>query len=272
MKIHPRVSLSMVSHWNWPVERDLAFCEREGIQTVGLSLAKLEAAGGWRRHVAAIRERGFRVTNLLGVDSFPLFDRTTWAARREGLLDALDAAAAHGAEQVILTSGPARDLCWEEAADACAEALAPIVEAATTRGLSLALENTHALRVDIGFVHTLRDAIDLARQIGSGVCMEINACWAEQGLAQTIAAGSEVISIVQLSDFAIGTRCTPDRLVPGDGDIPLARIVGQLLAAGYGGVFDIEMVGPRIDAEGYESASPRALQHVSVLLERVASA
>ncbi len=267
MKIHPRVSLSMVSHWNWPLERDLAFCERQGIRAIGVSLAKLEAEGGWRRHVAGIRERGLRVTNLIGVDSFQLADRTTWPARRDVFRDALDAAATLGAEQLIFTSGPAGDLCWEEAADALADAVAPIAAGAAQRRLVLALEHTHSLRVDIGFVHALRDAIDLAGRLGIGVCMEINACWAERGLAQTIAAGNEVISIVQLSDFAIGTRCTPDRLVPGDGDIPLARIVKQLLAAGYGGVFDIEMVGPRIDAEGYESASRRALEHVSALLE-----
>ena len=34
-----------------------------------------------------------------------------------------------------------------------------------------------------GFVHTLRDAIDLARRLDTGVCMELNACWAERGLA-----------------------------------------------------------------------------------------
>ena len=62
---------------------------------------------------------------------------------------------------------------------------------------------------------------------------------------------------MQLSDFAIGTKSTPNRLVPGDGDIPMERIVGQVLAAGYEGAFDLELIGPRIDDEGYESSSKR---------------
>ena len=72
---------------------------------------------------------------------------------------------------------------------------------------------------------------------------------------------------MQLSDFAIGTHDTPNRMVPGDGDIPLARIIGQLLDAGYAGVFDIEIVGPRIDDEGYESAITRSVAAVQTLLE-----
>ena len=62
---------------------------------------------------------------------------------------------------------------------------------------------------------------------------------------------------------------TPNRLVPGDGDIPMERIVGQLLAAGYAGVFDLEMIGPRIEEEGYPSASTRAVEYVGALLTRL---
>ena len=38
--------------------------------------------------------------------------------------------------------------------------------------------------------------------------------------------------------------------MPGDGDIPFDRILGPLLAAGYTGAFDLELIGPRIEAEG----------------------
>lgn len=270
MHTHPRVSLSMLSQWSWSVDEDLAFFDREGIRVIGLSLAKLEAAGGWRGHVARIRDGGYRVANLIGLGPFQLADRAGWDAQRDRVRDALDAAHAFGAECVVLTTGPAGALTWEDAAGAFAEAMAPVLaEHAARPGVRIAIEHTNSLRVDIGFLHTLRDAIDVARRLGIGVCMEINACWAERGLAQTIADGLDTIAIVQLSDFAIGTLSTPNRLVPGDGDIPLERIVGQLLDAGYGGTFDIEMIGPAIEEEGYESASRRAVEYVSRLLDRL---
>ncbi len=98
------------------------------------------------------------------------------------------------------------------------------------------------------------------------MCLEVNACWAERGLAATIANATDVIRLVQVSDFAVGTLATPDRLVPGDGDIPLERILGQVLESGYTGVFDLELIGPKIDAEGYASAVPRAVDALGAML------
>jgi sugar phosphate isomerase/epimerase len=42
----------------------------------------------------------------------------------------------------------------------------------------------------------------------------------------------------------------PCRLVPGDGAIPLERLLEQLLEAGYRGPFDLELLGPEIEREG----------------------
>jgi sugar phosphate isomerase/epimerase len=182
------------------------------------------------------------------------------------LVRALDAGRALDAECVVFTTGPAGQLPWDEAADALETALAPVLVEAHARGIPFAVEHTNSLRVDVGFVHSLRDVVDLARRLGTGVCMEVNACWAERGLAETIAASTDVIRLVQVSDFAIGTLSTPDRLVPGDGDIPLDRIIGQVLASGYAGVFDLELIGPKIDAEGYASAVPRAVDALGSML------
>ena len=83
---------------------------------------------------------------------------------------------------MVLTTGPAGALTWEDAADALEQALAAGARRRPRRaGIPFALEHTNSLRVDVGFVHTLRDAVDLARRLDIGVCMEINACWAERG-------------------------------------------------------------------------------------------
>jgi len=54
--------------------------------------------------------------------------------------------------------------------------------------------------------------------------------------------------------------------VPGDGDIPIAARLEAIRAAGYDGAFEIEMVGPRIDDEGYEAAIRRAVAHLDGVL------
>ena len=48
----------------------------------------------------------------------------------------------------------------------------------------------------------------------------------------------------------LGDRALPARAVPGDGAIPIETFIAQALAGGYAHGFDLELIGPRIDAEG----------------------
>jgi sugar phosphate isomerase/epimerase len=129
------------------------------------------------------------------------------------------------------------------------------------------------MRIDLSFATTLRDTVDLAVAVGTGVCVEVTSCFSERGLLATLAAAQRlgVLAHVQLSDVVVPSLSTPDRAVPGDGHIPLARIVGAVLALGYGGAFELEMVGPRIDAEGCGPAILRAIAHLEPLLRHAAA-
>jgi sugar phosphate isomerase/epimerase len=254
---------------SWDLDQDLAFYAGAGITNVGLALRKLEAVG-LDRSVDRVAAAGLRVTNLLGL-GFDLTDRRQWATHQARLSEGVAAGATLGAELFVLTTGTAGPMTWEDAADALEDALGPVIEAARGAGVPFIIEHTNSLRVDVGFVHRLADAVDLARRLNVGVLIECNACWAERGLAATIAASMDVVSLVQVSDFVIGTLATPDRAVPGDGDIPLGRIFAHLHAAGYRGVFDLELIGPRIEAEGYPSAIGRSIAAVERLLADAAA-
>jgi sugar phosphate isomerase/epimerase len=264
--MHPRVSLSAISSATWDLDQDLAFYGEAGITNVGVSVAKLERFG-WDEGTRRIVDAGLRVTNLIGLGPFRLSEPDGWEFQRGRLGRALDTATAVKAECVVFTTGLAGALTWEDAADALETAMTPVLAEAQTRGVTFAIEHTNSLRVDVSFVHTLRDVLDLARRLDTGVCMEVNACWAERGLADAIAGGIDRIRLVQVSDFAVGTLSTPNRLVPGDGDIPLERILGQVLAAGYDGCFDLEIVGPRIEEEGYRSACRRGIDRLGEMLD-----
>ena len=245
MEVHPRVCVSGISTWNQSLVEDLALYDALGIHTIGVAMRKIESEDD----IVQVRSSGLTVANVIGVG-------------QAGLPRAMSVAAHVSAPAIIFTTGPAGALDWDAAAEQLESSLREILPT-TPR---LCLEHTNSLRVDVSFVHTLRDAIDLARRLDIFVCMEINACWAERGLARTIAEGIDRIGIAQVSDFAVGTLSTPNRLVPGDGDIPLRRIIGQLLDAGYEGVFDLELVGPKIEEEGYRSAIARSCAYLSDLL------
>jgi sugar phosphate isomerase/epimerase len=268
MSMHPRACVSAISTFNLALDEDLAFWAAHDIDTVGVSVAKLERFG-WvegTRLVADAVARGLRVANLIGLGPFHLADPAQWTKQQERLLHTLDTAVAVGAECMVFTTGPFAPLSWEDAADALEAALQPVLAVAKERKVPFAIEHTNSLRVDVGFVHTLRDAIDLARRLDTGVCMELNACWAERGLAETIRAGVDRIRLVQVSDFKVGTIASSQRLVPGDGDVPITRILRHVIDAGYAGAFDLELIGAAITSEGYDIAVPRAVDALGTLL------
>ena len=270
--MNDRVCVSAVSSYSWSLEQDLAFWAAAGVGRVELSVRKMEAAG-MERALELVRRAGLRIDSIIEAGQFVLGDPTTWSAQRERLGRAVDLAAATGAHCVVLLFGAPGRLTWEDAAGALVEAFGPVPVLARDAGVVLALENTSALRVDLSFVHTLGDALDLARSLDVGVCMEVQSCWAERGLAATVtdAVSAGRLALVQVSDAIVGSLTTPDRAVPGDGDVPLSRILRDVLGAGYTGVFDLELIGPRIEAEGYGGAITRSLAVLGRLLDELAA-
>jgi sugar phosphate isomerase/epimerase len=262
--VHPQISVSAVSSVRWTLDEDLVFWAEAGIDHVGLSLRKLEAAGidAAARRIAGA---GLRVSNIVELGWWDLRDDATWPRQQERLLGAVDAAAVVGG-CLVLTTGPAYPMEWDDAVAALDAAITPIRDQADARGVPLTVEPTSQLRMDLSFCSTVRDGVDLARALGIGVCLECNSSFAERDLLGTLAAATDVLAHVQVSDFVVGTLRTPDRAVPGDGDIALARLLPWIQGLGYSGAYELEMVGPRIETEGYASAIERGIATLGSIL------
>lgn len=260
--------MSAVSSWRASLDDDLALWRDLGVDHVGLSYRKLEDAGV-DVAVDRVRDAGLRVSNVVELGWWDLADPTTWPAQRARLGRAVDVAGELGG-CLVLTTGPALGLEWDDAAARFVDAVGPVRDAADARGVTVTVEHTGPLRLDLSFCTTFADGTDLARLAGIGLCMEVSSCFAERALSARIAEASDVLAHVQLSDFVVGSLCTPDRAVPGDGDIPLERLVGAVAATGYAGAYELELVGPRIEDEGYRSVIARSVAHLDRILDRIA--
>jgi sugar phosphate isomerase/epimerase len=113
----------------------------------------------------------------------------------------------------------------------------------------------------------LRHIRELAEEANIQICLELQNCWYERDLPRLFREHVSHIGIVQVSDFRVGEELRLNRRVPGDGSMPLAWMIGQLLEAGYRGLFDIEILGPSIEAEGPEEALRRSVEWLSDLLK-----
>src|SRR5205823_4739664 len=140
-----------------------------------------------------------------------LYDETLWPAEWDVLLGGIETAAALGAPWLGLTSGAAGAMEWDDAVDALTRALFPVVEAGRTRGVRVAIEHTLPTRVEIGFVQSFADCVDVARQLGLGATMELNYCFRERHLDDTIAAAvaDDVLAVVQVSDLVPPSTTVP---------------------------------------------------------------
>jgi sugar phosphate isomerase/epimerase len=263
--MHPRVSLHQVAFLDRSTTDFLTHCRTLGIAHATLVTPRLASEAEVAEAETALAPGGVTVStvnHVFGV--FPNLENDTGEAGQR-LEQAIAVAQRLGASQIYLISGGRGSLDWESAAARFTELIAPY----RNRGVRLLVENASALNVDIHIAHTLPDAVRLAEIAGIGVCVELHACWMEANLRENLRRALPLTGLVQVSDYVLGDRSTPCRAVPGDGVMPLERMIGDVLDLGYTGLFDLELVGPRIAAEGAESASARAAEYLSELLTRL---
>jgi sugar phosphate isomerase/epimerase len=224
---------------------------------------------GWDQYLETLRGSGFAVETIAHLNPNRFDDDAQSESFTAELLRTLAAAQALAARTIYITSGARGTLTWEETASRFCAAIAPCAEEARRTGIEILVEPAPTLYADLYFTHTLRDAVQLAELADLGVCIDVFSCWTEAGLRESIERAVERCHLVQVGDYVIGDRAFPCRAVPGDGAIPLARILGWILQAGYRGAFDLELMGPRIDREGHGEAVRRAADWLGELLERL---
>jgi sugar phosphate isomerase/epimerase len=261
--MHPRVSINTLSSINWPLERDLACLRELGAHHISFPMLKIEsdpAAG-----IAAIRESGLDIGCLAASGSSASLQDDALAV----LKPSIDASAKLGGPLCYFTAGkaPPRSTT-DEACAALVAALKPVKAYADSVGVLLGIENNSAATRHHGFVHSVRDAVQFAEEADIQVCLELQNCWFERDLARTFRNHIGRIAMVQVSDYMPGEELRLNRRVPGDGEMPVARVIEQLLEAGYAGMFDIEILGPHIEAEGYARAIGRAADWLGETLTR----
>jgi sugar phosphate isomerase/epimerase len=249
------------------LDEDIELYERIGVVCCGLHTTKLEAYG-WDRAVAAVRNAGLKIPYVVHGVYTAVTDPIGWQRETEVLLRSVDIAVQLGAGCLYLCVGPSGGLLWEPAAAQFCERIRPVKATADESGVAVAIENGHTSRPELGFVHGVRDAVELARVVGpgTGLCVDLYCCWQERQLFDTIRDNVSLVQLVQVSDFVVGGLVQPDRRVPGDGDLPLRSLLRQLGRTGYGGPVDLELLGPAVESEGYEAALKRGVNWLSSFL------
>jgi sugar phosphate isomerase/epimerase len=262
--MHPRLSIDAMCTFTWSFEQDLALWSDLGIRHAGLLGNKLADAPGAK--MARLDAAGIRASTIIAA-SYDLAEPASWEATAAGHRDVIDLAAAHGGHSIYFTPGRTTGAPWRDVLKLFAEAAAPTVAHARTRGVLTAIEPS--LRTSVSFVNTLRDAIDVAALTGIGLIADFGNMWMERDFREVLFAAMPHIALVQIGDVLVGSPGKPPpggRTHIGEGELPLRRMMQDVLDAGYKGVFDLEVVGPRIGMDTDEADVRRGAAAASALL------
>ena len=131
-----------------------------------------------------------------------------------------------------------------EAMRVVGDALGELARVAADHGVTLALEPLNPTSVNVeSAIWTIDQALDVIDRADSphvGLCLDYWNIWQNADVEAQIARAAGRIFTVQASDWRT-PRSFADRIVPGDGTIPLPRLLAATRAAGFDGPYVVEI-------------------------------
>ncbi|MEO9130689.1 MAG: sugar phosphate isomerase/epimerase family protein [Sphingomonas sp.] len=142
-----------------------------------------------------------------------------------------------------------------EAMTVVAGKLGELGRVAADHGVTMALEPLNPTSVNVeSAIWTIDQALDVIEASGSdavGLCLDYWNIWQNDNVEAAIARAGERIFTVQASDWR--TPCSfADRIVPGDGTIPLASLITATRATGYNKPWVVEIFSNDVADSLYE--------------------
>lgn len=242
--LRQRIAFNQLTTLRNGLEADLEDYVSHDVPAIGLNWRKLSRYG-IRKSVRLIRRSGLKVSSLgwiggfTGEHGYPQADMITEGKRLIRVASQLRA------ETVTVVSGPQGGHIRSHAMRIVGDALAELAEFSELHGVRLCLQPMHALFArGWTFVHSLDDALALLDRAGHpGIQLALGAYhhWEEAGLLSRVAALSSRIGLVTLADWGDAPRHENDRLLPGEGRLPLSEFVQTLELSGFSGWYELEV-------------------------------
>jgi len=263
--MHPAISINTLSLAPDRLDRQVNVVARLGARAISPDLMHVDEFGvaetartirDAKLEIATLTHRAFGfVTDQEAADARARLERT------------IGIAGEIGAKTILMTTGGRAHLSWGDAAERFAAAVRPCADLAEKAGIRLGIEPTSHLYADSSIVHRLADTTAVARKAGLYVIPDIFACWVDSDIEAAIADAGSSLAMIQVADYVYGDRGLPCRAVPGDGAVPFERIVPAIMATGFTGYFDLEIIGPRLQEEGQEAGLMRGAEYLGKLID-----
>jgi sugar phosphate isomerase/epimerase len=244
-----RFGISEFTTWPWSFEQDVEGYARLGVDAIEVCEFKLDEEH-IRDQLQSIRRQGLEISSvqpslrtLFPSQSQPepkkIPERMT--RYRETIRRFGDAA--QGLPFVTNTGNPPNGNI-QEVLDTAAREYRALAEFAADRGARIALEPLNASICNVETaIWTLQQGMRVVDEVDRenfGICLDAWNIWQNAHLEDAIRACGDRIFVVQLSDWRT-PRSYQDRLIVGQGEIPLPPMLRAVHEAGYRGPYVVEI-------------------------------
>jgi sugar phosphate isomerase/epimerase len=105
--------------------------------------------------------------------------------------------------------------------------------------------------------------VEVVRRVGDpsfGYLFDTYHLWWQRGIEELARESADHVFYVQVSDHKAVTLRTQDRAMPGQGIIPLHRLLQALVDGGYAGWWELEVISDQNAALGIDVALQTAVR------------
>jgi len=227
-------------------EEDVRVCSKAGMNGISLWWDKIKAYGAVRG-AKVLRDAPLAPVSVVGLPCMLTAGEQQNRQVFDLLRGALDDCATLGVGVMGVVPGNHEGRTREQMDEATVDVLVRLGEEARQRGVTLALEPVHEPYLD--YLNTLFDAERIVTAVNSasvGILFDVWHLCHEPELDRRIEATASRIALVHFSDWREPTRYHDDRLLPGEGVLPLKSILTKLHQSGYRGYFDVEVFSEEV--------------------------
>jgi sugar phosphate isomerase/epimerase len=273
-----RVAMSQVTTYPWALSEDLSGYARHGYTGIEIWQNKVAGEGApyhqvpsselapavVQRLAEALSGAGLQAVSVVCTGLFTDPGEQARAARAGHLGFSVRFAAEIGASCVLVVPGDLNGMTRRAAVERTAKALEDVLPEAHRLGVDLAIEPLRPVHTD--FVNTIPQAMEIVELLDDprcGLCLDTYQLWRGDAERDTVIAeigdAAGWARIVQVADSRPVPRSTEDRLVPGEGVLPIPEMLAAVFAAGYEGWLAVEIMSSEMWAGDLDDVLDRCL-------------
>jgi sugar phosphate isomerase/epimerase len=249
-----RFGVSEFTTWPWTFEQDVERYAALGVHAIEVCEFKLDQ-GRIQEQLALIGAHGLEISSVQPVvrtlfpsDSQP--EPIDVAARMARLCRTIElfGELAAGVPFVTNTGNPPGGNI-QHVLDVAVEQFRRVAGFAAERGATICIEPLNAAIMNVeSSIWTLEQGLQLVEAVDRpnfGICLDTWNIWQNAGIEEAILASGARTFSVQLSDWRT-PRSYQDRLIPGDGEIPLPALLRAIHDSGYCGPYVVEIFSSKV--------------------------